>query len=132
MRLKWNRKTLALTAGILAAVAILGVAGTQLYIRWEVAFTGDQAARAFGGGRVDALAKLVECRECPLSQRNRAVWALGEMGDTSVLEVLRKHHTGERCDHRHALCQHELEKAIGKIQRTWGLLPQIDRLRAAL
>jgi len=64
---------------------------------------------------------LVACENCPLAERNRAVWALGELEDRAALPVLRHYHTGARCDHAAGLCQYELGKAIQKIEGTWGL-----------
>jgi len=115
-------------AAVLGAVA-LGLGGLQGYIAWEVRATGSRAMREFAGDRVTALAQLVDCEACPLRERNRAVWALGELTDPRALPVLRRHHTGGPCDHARTLCQYELGKAIGKVQGTWGLLPYLRRAR---
>ncbi|MFB3829631.1 MAG: hypothetical protein ACE15B_22860 [Bryobacteraceae bacterium] len=108
--------------GIAAAVLALALFALQMFIHVDAALAGREAARRFGGDRVMALAQAVGCDSCPLKQRNHAVWALGEIGDRRALEALRKHYTGAKCDHSTRLCQYELDKAIRKIERTWGVL----------
>lgn len=127
LRTKW--RTLLLSATAAALLAVLSLLGIQKYIGWEVTATGSRAMQQFSGDRVEALVKLVDCEQCSLPQRNRAVWALGEMGNPRALAVLQRRHTGGKCDHAHALCQYELGKAIKKIQGTWGLLPYLARAR---
>jgi len=61
---------------------------------------------------VKALIMFVDSDENSLSERNRAVWALGQIGDKRALEVLRKYYTGKPCEHEKYLCQYELKKAI--------------------
>jgi hypothetical protein len=70
------------------------------------------ATREYGGDCVSALMKYVESPAHSLRDRNRAVWALGHLGDVRALPLLEKHYTGEPCDHSRMLCQHELDKAI--------------------
>jgi hypothetical protein len=64
------------------------------------------------GDRVLALMAYVESPTHTLRARNRAVWALGQLGDARALPVLEKHFTDGGCDHDRLLCQHELRKAI--------------------
>jgi hypothetical protein len=64
------------------------------------------------GDRVLALMAYVESPNHTLRERNRAVWALGQLGDARALPLLETHFTGTDCDHGRALCQHELRKAI--------------------
>jgi len=61
---------------------------------------------------VQALIMFVDSDENSLAERNRAVWALGQIGDKRALEVLRKYYTGKPCNHSENLCQYELKKAI--------------------
>jgi hypothetical protein len=111
-----------------AIAAILALAGLQLYIGWEARRTADRARAQFGGDRVIGLARMVDCESCGLGERNRAVWALGELGDERALPALRSHHRGGKCDHSRELCQYELDKAIRKIDGTWGMMPVLARL----
>lgn len=110
-----------LAAGAVLALAALGLAAVQLLIRHEVGATGDRAMRQYPGDRIHALMQVVDCADCGLRSRNRAVWALGEMRDRVALPVLRRHHTREQCNHTLDLCQYELGKAIKKIEGTWDL-----------
>ena len=71
-----------------------------------------EALEGQSGDRVLALIAFVESEKHPLKERNRAVWALGRLGDPRALPVLEKYYTGAPCDHEHALCQGELSKAI--------------------
>jgi hypothetical protein len=64
------------------------------------------------GERVEALICYVEDPNHRLQDRNRAVWALGQLGDRRALPTLRKRYAGGPCDHATALCQRELGKAI--------------------
>jgi len=101
------------------AIAVLMIA-LQVFIRIEARTAGDRAAAQFGGDRVSGLIGLVDCGGCSLRDRDRAVWALGELRDERALPVLKTHYTGGKCDHTAALCQYELGKAIMKIEGTWN------------
>jgi hypothetical protein len=122
-----KRRTWLFVTGAVLAVAVVGAFGLQWWIRMDVRVTADAAATEFSGDRVQALARLVDCERCPLNRRNRAVWALGEMGDAAALPTLREHYTGAPCDHDTALCQYELDKAIRKIEGNWGLRDSFRR-----
>jgi len=64
------------------------------------------------GDPVLALMAYVDSPRNPVRERDRAVWALGQLGDPRALSVLEKHRSGEPCEHGKKLCQHELEKAV--------------------
>jgi hypothetical protein len=81
----------------------------------------DEALNIHPGGHVEALVHLMESEDQPLSKRNRAVWALGQLGDTEALSSLRKHYTGEACDHSRFVCQDELKKAIKLCEGGWNI-----------
>jgi hypothetical protein len=70
------------------------------------------AFRTYSGDRVSALMALVESEQHTLRDRNRAIWALGQLGDARALSVLEKHYTGKPSDERTGLSQYELKKAI--------------------
>lgn len=70
------------------------------------------ARRGFPGNRTDALLAMVNSSATPLMDRNRAVWAIGQLGDPGALSRLEGLVTGAPCDHAAAICQHELRKAI--------------------
>lgn len=97
---------LGLLAGLVASVSV------SLLIGAEVRTVSDAAGLRYPGDRVEALMRCVEDVSNSLQERNRAVWALGQLGDRRALTMLRKHHAGGPCDHANALCQRELAKAI--------------------
>jgi hypothetical protein len=123
----WN---LGIALLAVCMLAVLGVFALQGWIRYEAGRTAATADAQFHSGRIQSLARLVECAGCPMRARNRAIWALGELGDPSALPALKRQHTGETCDHETRLCQYELDKAIRKIEGTWGLQAslKLDRL----
>lgn len=81
-------------------------------IRSSVKEMSAEAVREYPGDRIEALMSYVDSEDHSLRQRNRAVWALGQVGDKRALPVLEKYYTGGPCDHQNALCQRELSKAI--------------------
>lgn len=83
-----------------------------LHIGRSVRTVSESAKAQYGGDCVGALISCFEDSRATLRERNRAVWALGQLGDRRALPVLRAHHTGQPCAHAHALCQRELGKAI--------------------
>lgn len=99
--------SLALTASIGAAVF-----GVSLVIGSGVWSISGAALREHPGDRIAALLAYADSPAVSLRQRNRAVWALGQMGDARALPFLEKHYHGGPCDHDKALCQYELKKAI--------------------
>ena len=71
-----------------------------------------RASRRFPGLGSDALIAMVNSEEFPLKERNRAVWALGQLGDARAVSSLEALLTGRPCNHDAAICQYELKKAI--------------------
>jgi hypothetical protein len=81
-------------------------------IRSEVKVMCAKATNEFPGNRVDALIAYVSSESHCLAERNRAVWALGQIGDKRALAVLESFYTGGDCNHEKHLCQRELRHAI--------------------
>ena len=75
-----------------------------------------EAMREYPGDRIEAVLAYIESDSHSLRERNKAVWALGYLGDKRALPVLKKYYTGPPCDHDKYLCQGELEKAIKKCE----------------
>ena len=100
--------------GILFGFAILSIAylWACFDIRSSVKAMSTEATQQYPGDRIEALTKYVDSESHSLRQRDRAVWALGQIGDERALPVLEKSYTGGPCDHDNCLCQRELEKAI--------------------
>jgi HEAT repeat protein len=70
------------------------------------------AMRELPGDKVAALMALVESEHHTYRDRNRAIWALGQLGDPRALSLLQKYYTGKDSDEKNELSQYELRKAI--------------------
>ena len=81
-------------------------------IRSSVKEISAKAVRQHPGDRIEALIAYVDSENHSLKQRNRTVWALGQIGDERALTTLEKFYTGGPCDHDSRLCERELQKAI--------------------
>jgi hypothetical protein len=97
--------------GALVLIVAL-LSGTTWLIESGVHAATEAALLDRPGDPVPALMAYIESPTHTLRERNRAIWALGQLGDARALPVLEKHVTGGQCDHSRALCQHELRKAI--------------------
>jgi hypothetical protein len=87
----------------------------SLTIGYHVRAASSKAIAEHSGDRVTALMAYVSSDSHSLRDRNRATWALGQLGDARALPLLERlhaQHEGEPCDHDRYLCQHELNKAI--------------------
>jgi hypothetical protein len=102
------RRAIFSTLVLIAALFV----GTAWAIGSGVHAATEAAVHDQPGDRVLALMAYVESPQHPLRTRNRAVWALGQLGDPRALPVLEEQFTGGECDHDRLLCQHELRKAI--------------------
>jgi len=96
---------------------VIGVALlAYVFISWRIGAGGDNmvalAQQVHPGAPVPALVAFVESGDHSLRDRNRAVWALGQIGSVDALPCLRRNYTGAPCDHTSELCQRELRKAI--------------------
>jgi HEAT repeat protein len=70
----------------LLLLALLAIDG--LLIGSSVRRFSHAAQSQFPGKRVEALIALVKCQSCNIRDRNRAVWALGQLDDPRALPVL--------------------------------------------
>ncbi len=109
---RWLRRWWPLLGVGLVMVAVLALVSMTWWIQIGARQMGTAAMKEYRGDRVQALIAMVDSDRHPLGERNRAVWALGQMRDPRGLSVLRKYYTGQRCDHDRYLCQNELKKAI--------------------
>jgi hypothetical protein len=112
----WNGRRLV---RVISRAAVIGlvlitalILGTTWLIESGVHAATEAALLERPGDPVPALMAYLESPAHTLRDRNRAVWALGQLGDARALPVLGRHFTGRQCDHGNALCQHELKKAI--------------------
>ena len=72
------RRKLLLTGAGLLELLVLGLAGIIVSIRSGLQRFSDDAVARFPGDRAEALMQLVDCDACSLTDRNHAVWALGQ------------------------------------------------------
>ena len=107
-------------------VAFLAIAvGTLLFLGIFVATSlviGDgvrqnciRAQNIYGGDCVEALTSHLDDENNPYGERNSAIWALGQLGDSRALPVLGKYYTGDIPDREPwngTISQYELKKAI--------------------
>jgi hypothetical protein len=127
----WWTKALLAAGGFVVLSGFAALVLVSLYIGRDVKAAGEAARQRYAGDTVEALKRCVEDHSCTLRERNRAVWALGQLSDRRALPVLREHLTGQPCDHAHELCQHELEKAIALIDGGLNVTAWIRRETAS-
>lgn len=109
-RMKWLKITLI--AAVVLAAAAVGATYWSIHSGLNDAIEMAQAAHPHPGDDVGALIAYVDDPKHDLKSRNRAVWALGRIGDPMALLVFEKYYDGAPCDHESRLCQYELAKAI--------------------
>jgi hypothetical protein len=101
------------TLVLLPVVLLSAFIAVSLQIGADVRSIADLAQQSHRrGDRVEALIQFVGDNNQPFRDRNRAVWALGQLGDPRALPVLKKYYTGAPCNHAASLCQRELKRAI--------------------
>ncbi|MHC4692528.1 MAG: HEAT repeat domain-containing protein [Planctomycetota bacterium] len=99
-----------LAYGVLSVLVLF--VGISFGIRSAVKQMSAEAMKEYPGDRVEALIAYVSSENHSLKKRNRAVWALGQIGDKRALSVMESFYTGGDCDHEKQLCQRELKHAI--------------------
>lgn len=107
LRRRW--KLLAAAALVLPVLAFVGLG---LLIGHGVDQAVEHARRAEGEDPVEALTRVALSDGYPLEKRNRAIWALGQLGDPAALPALESLATGGDCEHTREVCQKEVRKAL--------------------
>jgi len=113
---------------LLIIMVLIAFLGSIMSIGAGVSKYCKEAQNYHKGDCVQALITYIDSNEHDLSTKNKAVWALGQLGDERALPVLRKYYTGMPCDHERYLCQYELEKAIKWCETKNNLLGPLWRL----
>jgi len=88
---------------------------TCTWIGFDVKSQCERAEDKYGKDCVESLIMLLDNENEDFRDRNTAIWALGEMGDTRALPVLEKYYTGEipeREPLNKVISQYELKKAL--------------------
>lgn len=115
---KWLNLFL-LIAAIGASIGVLFFIISCTLIGFSVKEKCADAQAEYGGECVPALIVLLEDESNSFSERNSAIWALGQMGDARALEILNKFSTGvipERSSLEGELSQILLARAIKLIR----------------
>ena len=107
--LKRRWKPLGLTAIALLLIAYVGLG---LMIGHGVKQAVADATGRHPGDPVPALVAVALDGDRSLDDRNRAIWALGQLGDPAALPALEGLATGRDCDHATTVCQKEVRKAL--------------------
>ena len=92
---------------------------TSLWIGSDVRRYCKSAQKLYKGNCVYALSKLVDDKSMPFRDRNHAIWALGQLGNSEALTYLNKYYTGivpEKESLDSGLSQYEMGKAIKLMQ----------------
>lgn len=100
-------------AGVIAVAGMFFV--SVLVIGNSVKDVCRVAQTKYQGDCVESLVVFVADENNSFRERNRAIWALGQMGDERGLMVLEKNYTGAEKDRESLdedLSQYELQKAI--------------------
>lgn len=83
-----------------------------------------EAENSYGGTCVEALIQLVDDPNNSFSNRNHAIWALGQLGDSNALPVLKKYYTGvipKKEPYDSGISQYELKKAINLLEGGYNI-----------
>ncbi|OGD13555.1 MAG: hypothetical protein A2V76_06385 [Candidatus Aminicenantes bacterium RBG_16_63_14] len=110
IRAKRSALILGFVAG--AGILILAYGVMCLAIGAGVDDALEKARGRFSENDTDGLVAMMNSSDIPLKDRNLAVWALGQLGDTRATASLEMLLTGKPCDHASAVCQRGLKKAI--------------------
>lgn len=103
----WRKITVAAVCLPIAGYLVL-----CLMIGLGVSGAVSNAQARFAGDPVAALISVATDEQAAVSERNRAIWALGQIGSPEALPVLEEMVTGEQCDHDRLICQKEVASAI--------------------
>ncbi len=111
-----------ITGYVLAAAILIGLLIfiiTSLWIGSDVRRYCRSAVKQYGGDCVTALSEQLNDTGVPYTDRNHAIWALGQMGDPRGLTYITKYYTGiigKNENPEKGLSQYEMAKAIKLMQ----------------
>jgi len=109
-------KTLALySIAVGTSIVLLFFVVLCSWIGYEVNSQCKKAQLTHTGTCIEALTEVVKDDNASFSDRNSAIWSLGQLGDARALPVLLKYYTGNipsREPLNKTISQYELKKAI--------------------
>lgn len=111
--MKWKIIRVALIVAVVGTVTGLIVLRVSITRSIDGIGATALAATPDAPDRVAALMAFVADGEQPVRERDRAVWALGQLRDPRALPLLRSYLDGGECQHGTSLCQRGLAKAVG-------------------
>jgi len=112
---------------LITALGVVCVVVIGLVIGHQVDCAVERAQLHHPGSPVEALVATASDEDVDLGLRDSAVWALGQLGDSSALPTLRALETGVACDHSQAVCQRGVRKAIAACEGGWNVSAPIWR-----
>ncbi|MBU2577881.1 HEAT repeat domain-containing protein [Patescibacteria group bacterium] len=139
MKIKNLKQRLIFASSIAISIFLLFFVVTSVWIGNEVKSHCGEAKREYGGdlpvgrqGCVEALIKLLNDENKGFRERNSAIWALGQLGDSRALPVLQSYYTGNipsRESLDKTISQHELKKAVNLTSGGFNITSYIWRNR---
>lgn len=120
-----NRNAYMYAIGSGGVAFILMVAIISAWVSFTTASTCQRAQKnSPSSDCVTALTARLSDESQSYSDRNDAIWALGQLGDERALPVLQQHFTGQIPQQEpwnETLSQYELQKAIGLLNGGWNI-----------
>ena len=107
LRNRWKSISVAIVACL-----VFSVIGVSVLIGGQVREAICLAQATEPGDPIRALLAVANSTNYSISERNTAIWSLGQLGSSRALEPLVALYTGASCPGSSDLCQYELEKAI--------------------
>ena len=125
---KKNTRETNVVFWLIIVVMAIGIGGFCLSLRSihsRVETTVRSAQSRYAGDAVEALITLIEFDSATFREKNRAIWALGQIGDNRALPVLEQLDTGEiqekPYDPSAYIVLYSVRKAIKQIQSDFSL-----------
>jgi len=115
MKIKAIKEKLFYTIAIGASIFLLFFFIGSVWIGYEAKSLCQNARWQYGGDCVEALIAQLDDEHQGFRTRNHAIWALGQLGDSRALPVLKSYYTGNIPDREPldgTISQYELKKAV--------------------
>lgn len=115
MKSKNIKQTILYIGAIGVSIFLLFFVITCSWIGFDVKQRCRDAQSQYGGDCTESLISLLNDENRGFKDRNSAIWALGQLGDSRALPVLQSYYTGNIPDREplaKTISQYELKKAI--------------------